>query len=207
MIAIVDYGMGNVRSVQNAIEYLGEEAVVTARDEELAAADRLILPGVGAFGDAMANIEARGLVPLLKREVIERKKPFLGICLGLQLVANSSTEHRPHAGLGWFDAEVLRFDMPDDKLKIPHMGWNEIEPCAPHALLAGLKPTQLVFYFVHSFHIVLKNPREAAATCTYGYPFTAAIARDNIFATQFHPEKSQDSGLQILKNFAAWNPA
>jgi glutamine amidotransferase len=206
MIAIVDYGMGNVRSVHNALDSLGQQAVVSADPAALAAADRLILPGVGAFGDAMANLRSRGLVEVLSCEVLEKRKPFLGICLGLQLLAKSSTEHGRHEGLGWFNAEVVRFELSADGLKIPHMGWNDVTPCQSHPLLAGLNQEQFVFYFVHSFHIVCRDAGDIAASCEYGYPFTAAVARENIFATQFHPEKSQDNGLQVLRNFVEWEP-
>jgi glutamine amidotransferase len=198
--------MGNVRSVHNALDLLGIDAVVTAEPGVIASAERLILPGVGAFGDAMANLRSRGLVEVLSREVLEKRKPFLGICLGMQLVAKLSSEHGKHDGLGWFDADVVRFDLPHDGLKVPHMGWNDINPHLAHPLLRGLRADQFVFYFVHSFHVVCRDPEDVVATCTYGYPFAAAIGRDNIFATQFHPEKSQDNGLQILRNFAEWAP-
>lgn len=205
MIAIIDYGMGNVRSVRNALEYIGEEAIVTADSGEIEQADRLILPGVGAFGDAMTNLETRGLPRLLGREVLERRKPFLGICLGLQLLAKTSAEHGRHAGLGWIDGEVVKFE-PVSGQKVPHMGWNDVHPEAAHPLLAGLRADQLCFYFVHSLHLVCKTVGDVIATCRYGRPFTAAIARGNIAAMQFHPEKSQDNGVQVLKNFATWKP-
>jgi glutamine amidotransferase len=198
--------MGNVRSVYNALDALGQDAVVTADPKEIANSDRVILPGVGAFGDAMDNLRQRGLIEVLSREVLQEKKPFLGICLGMQLLAMSSTEHGEHPGLGWFDASVVRFGLPKNGYKVPHMGWNDITPRLDHPLLRGLKEGQFVFYFVHSFHVTCRNPADVAASCDYGYPFTAAVARDNIFATQFHPEKSQDNGLQVLRNFAEWRP-
>lgn len=206
MIAIVDYGMGNVRSVHNALEYIGEDAVVTADPGVIDEADRLILPGVGAFGDAMANLEARGLVKVLERQVFEKRKPFLGICLGMQLLARGSTEHGTHAGLGWFDGCVVRFNGETRGLKVPHMGWNEIRREVDHPLFRSLRQGQLVFYFVHSYHFVCRDPADVACTCEYGERFTSAIGRDNIFATQFHPEKSQDNGIQLLTEFARWNP-
>lgn len=207
MIAVVDYGMGNVRSILNALSYIGHDAVLTAEGRRLDDAARLILPGVGAFGDAMRNMEERGLGETLRRQVFEKGKPFLGICLGLQLLAGSSEEHGVHQGLGWLDAEVVRFSFNGGPpLKIPHMGWNEISPRGDHPLFRHLKETERTFYFVHSFHIVCRDPRDVAAVCEYGVPFTAAVARDNIAATQFHPEKSQDNGLQVLKNFLEWNP-
>jgi glutamine amidotransferase len=206
MIAIVDYGMGNVRSVHNALEYIGEDAIVTADPQVIDDAERVILPGVGAFGDAMANLQSRGLVDVLHRQVIEQRKPFLGICLGLQLLAKDSSEHSTHAGLGWFDASVVRFNGATRGLKVPHMGWNEVRREVDHPLVASLGQDQLVFYFVHSFHIVCHDPADVACTCEYGARFTAAIHRDNIFATQFHPEKSQDNGIQLLTEFARWTP-
>lgn len=206
MIAIIDYGMGNVRSVHNALDYLGEDAVITADPEVIDDAERLILPGVGAFGKAMRNLHSRGLVDVLNRQVLEKKKPILGICLGLQLMAQSSIEHGEHQGLGWFNADVVRFDLREHKLKIPHMGWNQIEPEIQHPLFKDLKKDEFTFYFVHSFYIFCREQGTVAATCWYGDPFTAAIYQDNIFATQFHPEKSQDNGIQILKNFSTWNP-
>ena len=199
--------MGNVRSVRNALEALGEDAVITSDPSEIAGADRLVLPGVGGFGEAMENLRQRGLVEVLEREVLQVRKPFLGVCLGMELLAKASSEHGVHEGLGWFDAEVVRFEAPPrDGLKVPHMGWNDITPVKDHSLLHGLKPGQFVFYFVHSYYVVCRDSRDVAATCEYGPPFAAAIARDNMFATQFHPEKSQDSGLQILRNFAEWRP-
>jgi glutamine amidotransferase len=206
MIAILDYGMGNVCSVEKALDYLGAEACLTADERKLADASHLILPGVGAFGDAMQNLRACGLVEILARQVFEKGKPLLGICLGLQLLARSSTEHGLHEGLGWIAGKVERFELDESSYKIPHMGWNDITPAHEHPLLAGLTRGQRDFYFVHSFHIRCDDAKDEAAYCEYGYRFTAAVARDNIFAVQFHPEKSQDNGLQVLRNFLDWNP-
>jgi len=206
VIAIIDYGMGNVRSVRDAMDSLGEDVVITARRDEIASADRLILPGVGAFGDAIANLDARGLKPILSDEVLVKRKPFLGICLGLQLLAESSSEHGLHRGLGWIDGTVVRFDA-GSQLKIPHMGWNDVRKASGHPLLDGLTDVQLCFYFVHSYHLVSPRPDHVVATCDYGIRFPAMVARDNIAATQFHPEKSQDSGVRLLKNFARWQPS
>ncbi|MEW5743974.1 MAG: imidazole glycerol phosphate synthase subunit HisH [Nitrospirota bacterium] len=206
MIAIIDYGMGNVRSIINALYYIGYDAVITAEPQQIDDASHIILPGVGAFGDAMVNIVRRGLDEILKKQVFEKGKPFMGICLGLQLLAKCSEEHGHHNGLGWFDAEVLKFNLNGSRLKIPHMGWNEITPASDHFLFSHLKNTERTFYFVHSFHIVCHKQNDVAATCEYGINFNAAIARDNIVATQFHPEKSQDNGIQVLKNFLEWNP-
>jgi glutamine amidotransferase len=198
--------MGNVRSVQNAFDSLGHDAVVTSDPSVIAEAERLVLPGVGAFGDAMENLRMRGLVDVLRQQVLEAKKPFLGICLGMQLLAKSSSEHGTHLGLGWIDAEVTRFNFPATGLKVPHMGWDEIVPHGEHPLMEGLRADQFVFYFVHSFFVVCRESRDVAASCEYGTSFTAAIEKGNIFATQFHPEKSQDNGIQLLQNFAEWRP-
>lgn len=207
MIAVIDYGMGNVRSMTNALYYVGHDAVVTADPKVIDNASHIILPGVGAFGDAMHNITVRGLDAVLRQQVLEKGKPFLGVCLGLQLLAKSSEEHGHHVGLGWFDAEVIKFKFNgNERLKVPHMGWNEVVPRTDHAIFRHLKDTEMTFYFVHSFHIVCRRQSDVAATCDYGLTFAAAVARDNIVATQFHPEKSQDNGIQVLNNFLEWNP-
>lgn len=206
MIAIIDYGMGNVRSIYNALQYLGQDSTITADPAVLDNASHLILPGVGAFGDAMKNLEGRGLIEILNRQVIEKGKPFLGICLGLQLLANSSQEHGNNTGMGWFDADVVRFKFSENLLKVPHMGWDEITPQEQHPLFDNLGEGQFSFYFVHSYYMLCHQPVNIAATCDYGITFAAAIYRDNLFATQFHPEKSQDNGVQLLKNFVSWSP-
>jgi len=200
MIAIIDYDMGNVKSVYNAIEYIGHDSIITSDAREIDKADRIILPGVGAFGDAMNNLKKRGLVEILNKQVLEKKKPILGICLGLQLMAKSSEEHGIHRGLGWLDAEVVKFRLEKTGLKVPHVGWNNVEVKDP-ILFKGLAGEQINFYFVHSFHIVCNDKKNITATCRYGIEFTSAIHKENIFATQFHPEKSQDSGLKVLENF------
>jgi glutamine amidotransferase len=207
MIAIVDYGGGNVRSVANALAYLGLDAVVTADGAVIGEAERIILPGVGAFGDVMAKLEARGLIEVLDREVQGRAKPFLGVCLGLQLLAKSSTEHGLHTGLGYLDAHVERFDpaVLVAPLKVPHMGWNEVVPEVEHPMFAKL-PADAAFYFVHSYHIACDDPALVAGTSFHGYRFASVVHHENIFATQFHPEKSQDNGLQVLENFSTWSP-
>ncbi|HXI13966.1 MAG TPA: imidazole glycerol phosphate synthase subunit HisH [Thermoanaerobaculia bacterium] len=209
MIAIVDYGMGNVRSVLNAFDYLGHDAVISSDPAVIEDAERIVLPGVGAFGDAIANLRSRGLVEVLHEQVLVKKKPFLGICLGMQLLAKSSTEHGLHEGLGWLDAEVVRFGNGNGSLnglKIPHMGWNEIVPARDHPLLERLPAKQRSFYFVHSYHIICHDQTDSLASSEYGYKFTVAVHRENIFATQFHPEKSQDNGLQVLQNFVTGAP-
>lgn len=206
MIAIIDYGMGNLRSVQNAVDYCGHDPVVTADPAVIADASRIIVPGVGAFGDAVANLRARGLDGVLDREVRERGKPTLGICVGMQIMATTGLEHGSHDGLGWFDAEVARIDPTAARLKIPHMGWNPVTLTRPHPVFARMKPSHLVFYFVHSFYMRCRQPDAVLGTATYGEAITAIVAQDNIVATQFHPEKSQDSGIELLEGFLRWNP-
>ena len=205
MIGIVDYGMGNVRSLYNALTWIGCEARVTCNPAELREAERLILPGVGAFGDAMTAIRARGLDSILDAEVRRGGKPMLGICLGMQLLARTSEEHGNHDGLGWIDATVERFKLPPPA-KVPHIGWNEIEFGDGEPLFRGLKPRERNFYFAHSFHMKCRDPRDVIADCAYGVRFTAAVRRGNIAATQFHPEKSQDNGVRVLRNFLEWKP-
>lgn len=205
MIAIIDYGMGNVRSLYNALQYLGCDAVVTADHETIHRAERIILPGVGAFGDAMAAICGLGLDSLLDVEVRRGGKPMLGICLGMQLLAKSSEEHGIHAGLGWLDASVERFQLPPG-YKIPHIGWNAARFAPDEPLFRGLKPDEFNFYFVHSFHMRCRECGDVIATCDYGGDFTAAVRHGNVVAMQFHPEKSQDNGIRVIQNFLKWKP-
>lgn len=197
-IVIINYGMGNLRSVQKAFEKLGFDAVISNKLEVIKNADKIVLPGVGAFGDAMKNLKDLGLIELLNEEVLVKKKPFLGICLGMQLIAKQSEEFGEHQGLGWLDAKIVKFAQSD--LKIPHVGWNEISFDKKSALFENI-PDKKDFYFVHSYYF--KADREfCIATCNYGIDFICAVQKENIFATQFHPEKSQTHGLEILKNFA-----
>ncbi len=204
-IAIVDYQMGNLRSVQKALEHVGQSAVVTSDPDQLAGADKLILPGVGAFGDAIREIRLRHLdQPIV--DAIQAGKPFLGICLGLQLLFETGYEGRQgqssgHAGLGVLPGTVERFENSAER-KVPHMGWNQVhieQPACP--LLEGV-PTTAHFYFVHSYYAAPARDGDCWLSCDYGLRFCASVWRDNLFATQFHPEKSQTDGLQMLKNFA-----
>lgn len=199
MIAIIDYQMGNLRSVQKGFERVGYAAEITSDPERLAAADKVVLPGVGAFEDAMTELRSRGLVEPI-RELIAGGKPFLGICLGLQLLFDVSYEGGEFTGLGVLRGKVVRFDLPHE-YKVPHMGWNQARIVRPAPILKGI-PDQSHFYFVHSYYVVPDEADVVALESTYGHPFCAAIWRDNLFATQFHPEKSQTDGLQLLKNFA-----
>jgi glutamine amidotransferase len=199
MIAIVDYGMGNLRSVQKAIERIGQSAEIVTRPEQIRSASRLILPGVGAFRDAIHELDRLELVEPI-REHIRSEKPFLGICLGLQMLFDVSYEDGEWPGLGVLPGEVVRFP-PSTELKVPHMGWNTLEPTAPIKLLEGL-PQDASVYFVHSYYVVPSDESVIAARTTYGVTFTSMVARGNMFATQFHPEKSQKVGLRLLTNFA-----
>lgn len=203
MITIVDYQMGNLRSVQKAIEKVGGEAEITGDPAKIATAEKLILPGVGAFRDAIAHLKEAGLVVPI-RQFIDSGRPFLGICLGLQLLFAKSHEDGEHAGLGVFPGEVVRFDSASPAmkgLKVPHMGWNQlqIKRCPP--LLEGLGKEPNV-YFVHSYYVVPDDPAIVATTTDYGIPFTSMIWKENVYAAQFHPEKSQTVGLSILQRFA-----
>lgn len=199
-IVIVDYGMGNLRSVQKAFEAVGAQAEITAEAKRIATADKLVLPGVGAFRDAIARIHEAGFrIPIDAH--IDAGKPFLGICLGLQLLFDASHEDGLHDGLGRFAGDVVHFRrMPG--LKIPHMGWNPLRLTRPDCpLFAGLPPEPAV-YFVHSYYAAPTEWEHVSAEADYPTPFCAAVWRGNVFATQFHPEKSQDVGLTMLRNFA-----
>ncbi len=199
MIAIVDYQMGNLRSVQKGFEKVGHQATITSDPAVLNDADKIVLPGVGAFGDAMAELDRRRLVQPL-RDVIAAGKPFLGICLGLQLLFDVGYEGGRFEGLGVLHGEVVRFELPGE-FKVPHMGWNELAIRRPAPLLNGLA-SGTHCYFVHSYYVVPKDPSVIATETDYGGSFCSMVWRDNLFATQFHPEKSQADGLRMLKNFA-----
>ena len=200
MIAIIDYDAGNIKSVEKALQYLGEEAVITRDREEILGSDKVILPGVGAFGDAMEKLHQYGLVDTIQ-EVVDRRIPFLGICLGLQLMFESSDEAPGVKGLGLLPGKILRIPKKGD-MKIPHMGWNDIKTKEGAKLFAGLEDHPYV-YFVHSYYLQADDPSIVAATTEYGVTIHASVEKDNIFACQFHPEKSSTVGLQILKNFIA----
>jgi len=205
MIAIIDYGMGNLRSVQKGFEKIGCDAVVSADPNILKEAERVVLPGVGAFRDCMRNLEQAGFVePILK--VIEEGKPFLGICVGMQLLFTQSEEFGIYPGLNVIPGNVLRFAdgmvVEGEALKVPHMGWNQLAIKREAPLFEGIADGSNV-YFVHSYYVKPEDESVVAASTNYGIDFCAAIWRDNIMATQFHPEKSQDKGLAMLKNFAS----
>jgi glutamine amidotransferase len=199
MIVIIDYGMGNLFSVKNALDAINAEVIISDNPNDLKKADKIILPGVGAFPDGMKNLKNMGFIEVLEKEVLENEKPFLGICLGMQLLASDSEEHKLTEGLGWIDGHVKRFNVDDKNLRIPHMGWNDVNIKKENPLFGAIKDP--IFYFVHSYHLIPKDSSVITATCNYGEEFMAAIQKNNIFGVQFHPEKSQKCGLELLKNF------
>jgi len=209
-IAVIDYGMGNLRSVSQAIQHVavGHEVSVTADPQVVRAADRVVFPGQGAMPDCMRELDARGLRPAVLEAA--RSKPFLGICIGEQMLFAHS-EEGDVPGLGIFPGQVRRFPAAQmvaadgARLKVPHMGWNEVEQVSAHPLWNGIADGQR-FYFVHSYYVDPADPALTVGRCRYGIPFTAAVARDNIFAVQFHPEKSAAAGLKLLANFIGWKP-
>lgn len=201
-IGIVDYGLGNLTSVAGAVKRLGFEPLISADARALAETDKLILPGVGAFGDGMRNLQERGLVEPLSRLVREQNRPILGICLGFQLLAEKSEEFGLHQGLGWLPARVRRLAPADATLRIPHVGWNGMMQQRGDMLFAEISVDAL-FYYTHSFALETREPDIVIGTCDYGTSFTAVVHSANIFGTQFHPEKSQQAGLKLLGNFLA----
>ena len=215
-VAIVDYGSGNLRSAAKAFERAAREAgthervLVTSNPRDVADAARIVLPGVGAFADCRAGLYGvPGMVEVLQREVIERAKPFLGICVGMQLMATRGVEYGIHAGLDWIAGDVVRIEPKGqagtDHLKIPHMGWNELRGLKAHPLLEGISEGDHA-YFVHSFQLAAARPETVLAVVDYGGPVTAMVGRDNLAGTQFHPEKSQATGLRLIANFLRWKP-
>lgn len=198
MIAIIDYGVGNLQSVVNALDYIGARSMITADPSAILSADQILLPGVGSFGRAMENIHRVALAPVLEKAVFEEKKPLLGICLGMQLLTERGTEGGDSQGLGWIEGvtEQLEFG----QMKVPHVGWNRTQVQNDCPLFRGLE-SAADFYFVHSY-VVKCKASEVIGRCTYGYEFAAAVRKGNIYGTQFHPEKSQEPGLLVLRNFA-----
>ena len=214
-VAIIDYGSGNLHSAQKAFERALRESgtirevKVTARPEDVLAADHIVLPGVGAFADCRRGLDGvPGMVGALTEAVIGRGAPFLGICVGAQLLAGRGLEYEAVAGLGWIPGDVAPIKPNDPTLKIPHMGWNTLDVKRSHPVLDGIRtgPEGLHAYFVHSYQIYAQNPDHVVATADYGGPVTAIVARDNIVGTQFHPEKSQALGLTLIGNFLRWRP-
>jgi glutamine amidotransferase len=198
-IVIIDYGMGNLRNVQKGFERVGFEAGVTRNKKEIERASAIVLPGVGAFKDCMDNLERFGLIEPLLRS-IKKGKPYLGICLGLQILFSESEEFGFQKGLDLIRGKVVKFK-PDQEHKVPHMGWNAIEMKMEVPFLHGIESGDF-FYFVHSYYVIPEEPRRISTLTHYGIPFVSSIWKDNLFGTQFHPEKSQEKGLRILENFA-----
>jgi len=214
-VAIIDYGSGNLHSAAKAFERaarevdVASEILVTSKAEDVASADRVVLPGVGAYADCKSGLLAvPGLADALTRAVRENGRPFLGICVGMQLMATRGLEFGVTDGLDWVGGEVGPIAPADPSLKIPHMGWNNLDVLRPHALLEDIAvgPNGLHAYFVHSFHLKAENENDVVARTDYGGPVTAIVARDNMAGTQFHPEKSQKLGLRLIGNFLRWRP-
>lgn len=212
-VAIIDYGSGNLRSAAKAFERAAAEAgiqtsiSVTRDARDLASASHVVLPGVGAFADCLRGVEAvEGMRPALESAVIERGKPFLGICVGMQLMAKAGHEHGSHAGFGWLDSEVVALEPAGNGLKVPHMGWNDLAIAqTDHPVLSGIESGEHA-YFVHSYHMTCARPGDVFATVDYGVVVAAVVGRDNMVGTQFHPEKSQTLGLRLITNFLKWRP-
>ena len=214
-VAIVDYGSGNLRSAAKAFERAARETgvndrvLVTANPRDVASADRIVLPGVGAFADCRAGLDAvPGMYEAIETAVRRNGRPFLGICVGMQLMAERGLEFRVTPGFGWIKGDVRAIEPNDPTLKIPHMGWNTLDVVNPHPLLAGIPtgPDGLHAYFVHSFHLATTDRAAMVAETNYGGPVTAMVGADNIAGTQFHPEKSQTLGLRLISNFLRWRP-
>jgi glutamine amidotransferase len=210
--ALIDYGSGNIASAAKALTRAaqeggsGHEILVTADPEMVRKCERVVLPGVGAFADCMRGLTAvPGMVEALHESMVRGGKPFLGICVGMQLMASVGREFGDHQGLGWIDGEVVEIAPSDPALKIPHMGWNEVRVVHPHPVLADIAPGDHA-YFVHSYAFAPKHDADRFAVTDYGGPITAAVGRDNMIGTQFHPEKSQAVGLRLLRNFLNWKP-
>lgn len=201
MIVVIDYGMGNIGSVLNMLRKVGAQARPSSEPQVIASADKLILPGVGAFDNGIEGLKQRGLIEILNEKVLHQRIPILGICLGVQLFSRRSEEGKL-PGLGWLAADTVRFQFPagSNNLKIPHMGWNEIKIKGDNPLLTGFEDPPR-FYFVHSYHVVCQNSKDELATSHYGIDFTAAVWHENIMGTQFHPEKSHKYGLKVMSNF------
>ncbi|WP_323593467.1 imidazole glycerol phosphate synthase subunit HisH [Aliarcobacter butzleri] len=198
MVAIIDYGLGNLGSIYNMFKKVGIESIITSDVESIKKASKYVLPGVGSFDHGINNLKNAYFFETLEKEVLNNKKPILGICLGMQLLTNFSEEGK-EIGLGWIDAKTVKFNMIDKTLSIPHMGWNKVNPKTTNNIFENLENNR--FYFVHSYHVVCNNKENILATANYGEKFTCSIYKDNIYGVQFHPEKSHKFGMQLLKNF------
>lgn len=199
-VVIVDYGLCNLDSMARAVEICGGTPCITAEPYELKSADRVILPGVGAFPKAMKNLQDAGMLEALNEAVIEKCRPFLGVCLGMHLIAERSFEHNETKGLGWIKGVIKRLEPLETTDRIPHVGWNEVDFEMPHPLLSGIE-NRTDFYFVHSYHFQAKDSHHTVATTPYCGEFVSIVQKDNIFGVQFHPEKSQKAGARLLSNF------
>ena len=206
MVVILDYGVGNLGSIRNMFKKVGVDAVVSSEESTVLDADRLVLPGVGAFDAGIQSLRATGLVPALEKIVLGEGRPVLGICLGMQLLTRGS-EEGSEAGLGWIEADTFKFDHGDtQELKVPHMGWNAVTGLRPHPLLDDLDPDDARFYFLHSYFVRCDARQDALASTDYGVTFDSAVARGNVLGVQFHPEKSHRYGMQLFRNFAGFSP-
>jgi imidazole glycerol-phosphate synthase subunit HisH len=201
-IALIDYGAGNLQSVRNALKAAGADAIVTADPDIVAKAERIVLPGVGAFAACMEALSAiDGMIEALDRRVRGEGVPFLGICVGMQLLADAGVEHGTTQGLGWIAGTVRAIDPSNPSIKVPHMGWNDVTPCVQHPLIEAGEA-----YFLHGYHYDVTNSADVLASTHHGDTLVAAVARDNIIGVQFHPEKSQDYGINFLSRFLSWKP-
>jgi len=198
VIVVVDYGVGNIASVLNMLKRVGAKAKASNSREDIEQADKLILPGVGAFDAGMQTLRSSGLIEVLNEQVLNKHKPVMGVCLGSQMLGNGSEEGN-EPGLGWIDMDIVRFEKRDGR-KVPHMGWNEVNPQLQHPILTGIDKESR-FYFVHSYYMLPRHAENTLLTANYDQQFTAAVVKDNIFGFQFHPEKSHKFGMQLFKNF------
>jgi len=199
-LVIVDYGMGNLQSVANAFRAVGCVPEISRNPQDLKMADGIVLPGVGAFGDGLKKLRVEGWIDVLGEEVRHKNKPFLGLCLGMQLLGTTSTEHSLHAGLNWISGRVERIRSDDPAIRVPHIGWNDVSFTKKNGLYSGLGDSQ-AFYFMHSYVLYPEDPTVISGLCSHGIEFCASIEKENIWATQYHPEKSQKAGLRVLQNF------
>ena len=199
MIAILDYGVGNLKSIHNMFKKVGVNSTITSKNKEIEKASKYILPGVGSFDYGINNLKKASFFETLEKEVLENKKPILGICLGMQLLSNDSQEGK-ESGLGWINASTVKFNLVNQNLTVPHMGWNKINPININNIFKNLNENK--FYFAHSYHVVCHDEKNVLATCNYGELFTCAIHKENIYGVQFHPEKSHKFGMQLIKNFS-----